>query len=67
MELRINDPDFSGPFEFIIITNEKGCLLQEEINCLVADAEKFASQDEAQHSRIESLNSFSSFVYGLRT
>ena len=34
---------------------------------MVADAEKFASEDEAQRKRIESLNSLSSFVYGLRT
>jgi endoplasmic reticulum chaperone BiP len=34
---------------------------------MVADAEKFAAEDEAQKKRIEALNSLSSFVYGLRT
>ena len=34
---------------------------------MVADAEKFASEDEAQRKKIEALNSLSSFVYGLKT
>lgn len=34
---------------------------------MVAEAEKFASEDESQRKRIEALNSLSSFVYGLRT
>jgi heat shock protein 5 len=34
---------------------------------MVADAEKFAAEDEAQRKRIEALNSLSSFVYGLKT
>ncbi|KAF5365819.1 hypothetical protein D9757_015209 [Collybiopsis confluens] len=49
------------------ITNEKGCLSQEEIDCMVADAENFASEDEAQRKRIKSLNQLCSFVYGLKT
>ncbi|KAJ4500621.1 heat shock protein 70 family [Lentinula lateritia] len=57
----------TGKSESITITNEKGRLSQEEIDRMVADAEKFASEDEAQRKRIESLNSLSTFVYGLRT
>ncbi len=34
---------------------------------MVAEAEKFASEDEAQRKRIEALNSLSAFVYGLRS
>lgn len=34
---------------------------------MVADAEKFAAEDEQQRKRIEALNSLSSFVYGLKT
>ena len=34
---------------------------------MVAKAEKFVSEDEAQRKRIEVLNSLSSFVYGLKT
>ncbi|THU93826.1 heat shock protein 70 [Dendrothele bispora CBS 962.96] len=57
----------TGKSESITITNEKGRLSQEEIDRMVAEAEKFASEDEAQRKRIEALNSLSSFVYGLRT
>jgi len=34
---------------------------------MVAEAEKFAADDEAQRKRIEALNSLSSFIYGLKT
>ncbi|KAJ6619031.1 heat shock protein 70 family [Mycena sp. CBHHK59/15] len=57
----------TGKSESITITNEKGRLTQEEIDRMVAEAEQFASEDEAQRKRIESLNSLSSFVYGLKT
>ncbi|KAJ7079552.1 heat shock protein 70 family [Mycena belliarum] len=57
----------TGKSESITITNEKGRLSQEEIERMVAEAEKFASEDEAQRKRIESLNSLSAFVYGLKT
>lgn len=33
---------------------------------MVADAEKFAAEDEANRKKIEALNSLSSFVYGLK-
>ena len=34
---------------------------------MVAEAERFAADDEAQRKRIEALNSLSSFIYGLKT
>ena len=34
---------------------------------MVVEAEKFASEDEAQRKRIEALNLLSSFGYGLKT
>ncbi|KAK0432114.1 heat shock protein 70 family [Armillaria borealis] len=57
----------TGKSESITITNEKGRLSQEEIDRMVAEAEKFASEDEAQRKRIEALNSLSAFVYGLKS
>ncbi|KAF7326861.1 hypothetical protein MVEN_02580000 [Mycena venus] len=57
----------TGKSESITITNEKGRLTQEEIDRMVAEAEQFASEDDAQRKRIEALNSLSSFVYGLKT
>lgn len=56
----------SGKSESITIKNEKGRLSQEDIDRMVRDAEKFAAEDEVQRKRIESLNSLSSFVYGLK-
>ena len=47
----------SGRSRSITITNERGRLSQEEIDRMVAEAEKFAKEDEAQRKRIEALNS----------
>merc|ERR1712211_9765 len=47
----------SGKSEKITITNEKGRLSSEEIEKMVADAEKYKSEDEAQKSRISAKNS----------
>jgi len=57
----------TGKSESITITNEKGRLTQEEIDRMVAEAEEFAAEDEAQKKRIEALNSLSSFVYSLKS
>ena len=57
----------TGKSESITITNEKGRLTQEEIDRMVAEAEEFATEDEAQKKRIEALNSLSSYVYGLKS
>jgi endoplasmic reticulum chaperone BiP len=57
----------SGKSESITINNEKGRLSQEDIDRMVAEAEQFAAEDEAQRKRVEALNSLSSFVYGLKS
>ncbi|KIL58290.1 hypothetical protein M378DRAFT_170815 [Amanita muscaria Koide BX008] len=57
----------TGKSESITIKNEKGRLSEEEIERMVAEAEKFAADDEAQRKRIEALNALSSFVYSLKT
>ena len=57
----------SGKSESITIKNEKGRLSQEEIERMVAEAERFQADDEAQRKRIEALNSLSSFIYGLKS
>ena len=56
----------SGKAESITITNEKGRLSQEEIDRMIQEAEEFAAEDEQQRKRIESLNSLSNFVFGLK-
>ncbi|KAG2364006.1 heat shock protein 70 family [Suillus spraguei] len=57
----------TGKSESITITNEKGRLSKEDIERMVREAEDFASEDEANRKRIESLNSLSAFVYGLKS
>ncbi|KAG2125149.1 heat shock protein 70 family [Suillus clintonianus] len=57
----------TGKSESITITNEKGRLSKEDIERMVREAEDFASEDEANRKRIESLNSLSTFVYGLKS
>ncbi|KAG0707143.1 heat shock protein 70 family [Suillus ampliporus] len=57
----------TGKSESITITNEKGRLSKEDIERMVREAEDFASEDEFNRKRIESLNALSSFVYGLKS
>ncbi|TFK58255.1 heat shock protein 70, partial [Pluteus cervinus] len=52
----------TGKAESITLKNEKGRVRQEEIDCMVTEAE-----DSTQRKRIEALNSLSTFVYGLST
>jgi len=61
------DRAFRGKSESITITNEKGRLSKEDIERMVREAEDFASEDEANRKRIESLNALSTFVYGLKS
>ncbi|TRM61057.1 heat shock protein 70 family [Schizophyllum amplum] len=56
----------TGKSESITIKNEKGRLSQEDIDRMVAEAEEFAAEDEAQRKRIEALNSLSAYVFGLK-
>ena len=57
----------TGKSESITITNEKGRLSQEDIDRMVREAEEFASEDEAQRKRIESLNALQNYVWGLKS
>ncbi|KAJ0644938.1 putative Heat shock protein 70 family [Helianthus annuus] len=43
----------SGKSEKITITNEKGRLSQEEIECMVREAEEFAEEDKKVKEKIE--------------
>jgi heat shock protein 5 len=53
--------------ESITITNDRGRLTKEDIDHMVAEAEEFAAEDEAQKKRIEALNSLSTYVYSLKS
>merc|ERR1712165_543866 len=53
----------SGKAEKITITNDKGRLSKEEIEKMVADAEKFKGEDDKQKERIAAKNGLESFIF----
>ncbi|PWN51538.1 heat shock protein 70 [Violaceomyces palustris] len=56
----------TGKSEKITITNDKGRLSKEDIERMVADAEKYKAEDEAAASRIQAKNGLESYAYNLR-
>nr|Q00043.1 RecName: Full=Heat shock 70 kDa protein [Histoplasma capsulatum]AAC05418.1 heat shock protein 70 [Histoplasma capsulatum] len=50
----------------IVITNDKGRLSKEEIERMLAEAEKYKAEDEAEASRIRPKNGLESYAYSLR-
>ncbi|CAG8670711.1 27479_t:CDS:2, partial [Dentiscutata erythropus] len=50
----------------ITITNDKGRLSKEEIERMVADAEKYRLEDEKVAQRIQARNGLESYAYNLR-
>merc|ERR1719289_35783 len=66
--LNVNAKDKStGKDEKITIKNDKGRLSQEEVDRMVADAEKYKSEDDAQRSRIEAKNSLESYTFQMKS
>merc|ERR1712152_10685 len=57
----------SGKAEKIRITNDKGRLSKEEIEKMVADAEKFKGEDDKQKERIDAKNGLESFIFNLKS
>lgn len=56
----------TGKAESITITNDKGRLSQEEIDRMVADAEKFAEEDKATADRIAARNGVENYAFNLK-
>ena len=56
----------TGKSQSITIENEKGRLSPEEIERMVADAERFSEEDELVKKKIESRNAHESFIYSLK-
>ena len=56
----------SGKSEKITITNEKGRLSKEDIERMVADAEKFKEEDEKNFAKVEAKNTLENMVYSCR-
>jgi len=55
-----------GKSNKITITNDKGRLSAADIERMVKEAEKFASQDEEQKNRVASKNSLEGYTYSLK-
>ncbi|KAF4977508.1 hypothetical protein FZEAL_5986 [Fusarium zealandicum] len=56
----------TGKQESITITNDKGRLTTEEIERMVAEAEKYAEEDKATRERIESRNGLENYAFNLK-
>ena len=56
----------AGTTNTITITNDSGRLSKEDIEKMVAEAEKFKADDEAQKERVEAKNGLENFVYGVK-
>ncbi|KAK3303543.1 glucose-regulated protein [Chaetomium strumarium] len=56
----------TGKGESITITNDKGRLTQEEIERMVAEAEKYAEEDKATRERIEARNGLENYAFSLK-
>ena len=56
----------TGKSNKITITNEKGRLSKAEIDRMVAEAEQFKAEDEAQRQRIASRNSLENYALGIQ-
>ena len=57
----------SGKESKITITNDKGRLSKDEIERMVADAEKYKKEDEVQRDRISAKNSLESYCFNMKT
>lgn len=57
----------TGKENKITITNDKGRLSKEEIERMVADAEKYKADDDKQKDRISAKNSLESFAYNMKS
>ena len=56
----------TGKKDNITITNDKGRLSKEDVERMVADAEKFKSEDEAQKGRVDAKNGLEGYVFNIR-
>lgn len=56
----------TGKSSHITIKNDKGRLTQSEIDKMLADAEKFKTEDERQKQRLEAKNKLENYVFGIK-
>ena len=56
----------TGKENKITITNDKGRLSKDEVERMVAEAEKYAQEDDLQKKKIEAKNGLENYAYSLR-
>ncbi|KAL9024289.1 MAG: hypothetical protein Q9196_006623, partial [Gyalolechia fulgens] len=56
----------TGKTNKIVITNDKGRLSKEDIERMLAEAEKYKEEDEAEAGRIGAKNGLESYAYSLK-
>ena len=56
----------TGKSNKITITNDKGRLSSAEVNRMVADAEKYKEEDEAQREKIAARNNLENYAFSLQ-
>jgi len=56
----------TGKEQKITITNDKGRLSQSEIDKMVAEAERYKAEDDANRQRVEAKNGLENYSYNLR-
>jgi L1 cell adhesion molecule like protein len=56
----------TGKENKITITNDKGRLSKQDVERMVAEAEKFKVQDEAQRKKVEAKNGLENYCFSLR-
>lgn len=65
--LQVSAKDEStGRSESIRITNDKGRLSKDEIDRMLADAEKYRQEDEKQREKVAARNNLESYVYNVK-
>lgn len=56
----------TGKTNKIVITNDKGRLSKDDIERMLAEAEKYKAEDEAEAARIGAKNGLESYAYSLK-
>ena len=57
----------TGKEQKITITNDKGRLSQDDIERMVAEAERYKAEDDANKNRVESKNGLENYCYSLKS
>jgi L1 cell adhesion molecule like protein len=57
----------TGKSEKIVIQNDSNRLSKEQIEKMVSDADKFKSDDEKAHKRVEAKNKLENYVYNIKS